>query len=152
MTELHTKALVSLLEEAYEGSKTSFFSDSDKPGLLGTLAGLSAEQASKPLSADGLTTAAHAEHLRWSLANLNSATPGGAWNPDWKASWRVRAVSAEQWDKLRSELSKEYQDFHQTMSSSPIWHSETMMFTGVVASIAHAAYHLGAIRAMLKQL
>lgn len=152
MNESQTKALVSLLEEAYEGSRTSFFTDSNKPGLLGTLAGLSAEQASRPLSAHGLTIAAHAEHLRWSLANLNNATRGGAWNPDWQASWLVREVSQEQWDKLRRELGQEYQSFHQTLSSNPAWHSEPMMFTGVVASIAHAAYHLGAIRAMMKGL
>jgi hypothetical protein len=143
------KSLSGLLEEAYEGADSSFFSDGKKGGLLGTLEHLSAEQASRPIVADGLTIAAHAEHLRWSLANLNATTRGAAWNPNWAESWRVRKVDPAEWDALRSGLHHEYESTRETIRGLNTERLEPMMFTGVVATIAHAAYHLGAIRATL---
>jgi hypothetical protein len=147
-----TKSLSGLLQEAYEGADSSFFSDAEKGGLLRTLSELSAEQASRPIVADGLTVAAHAEHLRWSLANLNATTRGAAWNPNWAESWRVRQVDPTEWDALRSKLRHEYETTLEAMRSLDAAHLEPMMFTGVVATIAHAAYHLGAIRATLNAL
>ncbi len=145
-------SLRGLLQEAYEGTDSSFFSDSKKGGLLKTLSELTAEQASRPIVADGLTVAAHAEHLRWSLANVNATAKGIAWNPNWSESWRLRQVDAAQWDALRSGLRHEYEMTRETMQHLDTVRLEPMMFTGVVATIAHAAYHLGAIRATLNAL
>jgi hypothetical protein len=142
-------SLRGLLQEAYEGTNSSFFSDAEKGGLFRTLDGLSAEQASRSVAADGLTVAAHAEHLRWSLANVNATARGAAWNPNWAESWRVRQVDPAQWDALRSGLRHEYQATRETMQSLDTARLEPMMFTGIIATIAHAAYHLGAIRATL---
>jgi hypothetical protein len=146
------KSLSGLFQEAYEGTNSSFFSDSDKGGLFRTLDQLSAEQASQSIVSDGVTIAAHAEHLRWSLANLNATTKGVAWNPNWAESWRTRQVDTAQWDALRSGLRHEYETTRETMQHLDTTHLEPMMFTGVVATIAHAAYHLGAIRATLNVL
>jgi hypothetical protein len=144
------KSLSGLLQEAYEGADSSFFSDAEKGGLLGTLEHLSVEQASQPSVAGGLSIAAHAEHLRWSLANLNATTRGAAWNPNWSESWVVREVDQAAWDALRSGLRQEYETTRETMRSLDPAHLEGMMFTGIVATIAHGAYHLGAIRVMSK--
>jgi hypothetical protein len=146
------KSLLGLFQEAYEGTNSSFFSDSDKGGLFKTLEDLSAEQASRPVVADGLSVAAHAEHLRWSLANLNAAASGSVWNPNWSESWRVRQVDSAAWDMLRSALRHEYETTRETLQHLDATRLEPMMFTGAVASIAHAAYHLGAIRATLNTL
>lgn len=143
-------ALVGLFREAYDGTDSSFFSDGGKGSLLGTLTGLSAEQASRPVTVDGLTIAAHAEHLRWSLANLNAAAKGAPWNPDWSSSWLVRHVDASAWDALRSALQHEYEATLEFMGGLDVGSLGPMMFSGTVATIAHAAYHLGAIRASLK--
>lgn len=120
--------------------------------MLPLLDGLSAEQASSPVAEDGMTVAAHVEHLRWSLANVNATVAGAAWNPNWAESWRVRGVNPTEWDALRGGLRYEYQAFHQTMKINTGWWSDPMMFTGVAATVAHAAYHLGAMRTMLKTL
>jgi hypothetical protein len=144
--------LVGLLEEAYEGKVQSFFRDGDKGGVLPLLDGLSAEQASSPVAADGMTMAAHAEHLRWSLANVNATVAGAAWNPNWAESWRVRAVSSAEWDTLRTSTRLEFERFRNTMKTSQTWWADPMMFSGVAATIAHAAYHLGAMRTMMKAL
>jgi hypothetical protein len=146
------KSLLGLFQEAYEGTNSSFFSDSDKGGLFKTVENLRAEQASRPVVADGLSVAAHAEHLRWSLANLNAAASGSVWNPNWSESWRVRQVDSAAWDMLRSALRHEYETTRETLQHLDATRLEPMMFTGAVASIAHAAYHLGAIRATLNAL
>lgn len=149
-SEEMVNSLSGLLQEAYGGADSSFFSDAEKGGLLGTLGELTAEQASRPVVVDSLTIAAHAEHLRWSLANLNATANGAPWNPDWAESWRVRQVDPAEWEALRSALRREYATTLETMRSLGAPDLEPMMFTGAVATIAHAAYHLGAIRATLK--
>ena len=145
-------SLMGLFTEAYEGANSSFFSDGGKGGLLGTLDKLSASLASSPIAPDGLTIAAHAEHLRWSLANLNATVEGAPWNPDWSESWRVRQLDPAAWDELRADLRREYEATLETMRNLDLAHLEPMIFTGVVATIAHGAYHLGAIRAALNAL
>ncbi len=142
-------SLAGLFTEAYEGADSSFFSDGGKGGLLGTLDGLTAAAASLSAAPDGLTIAAHAEHLRWSLANLNATVKGAPWNPNWSESWRVRQLDPAAWDDLRADLRREYRVTLETMRNLDLAHLEPMIFTGVVATIAHGAYHLGAIRATL---
>lgn len=143
------EAMLTLLEEAYQGSNPSFFSDSDKGGVLGALEGISAGEASQAPTSSPTTLAAQAEHLRWSLANVNAVTAGGEWNPNWSESWRVHSVSPEEWDELRARLRREYQRLRRSVEANRDW-SDSTILTGMIATVAHAAYHLGAIRQMLK--
>jgi hypothetical protein len=145
-----------LLSEAYEGvdpGKPVWFSDSgEHSGMFRTLERVSAETASKPLLEGGTTIAAHAEHLRWSLALTNAFARGEApAKMDWAESWTVKNVDSSAWEDLKTRLQAEYQTVVTHMPPQPDL-SNPMFVTSAVAMVAHAAYHLSAMRQMLTVL
>ena len=142
MSQVFTDVIRNLLTEAYTGSSQVWFSDRNT-GLLPMLRGLNAQTAS------GSPIAAHSEHLRWSLASVNAMMRGQRPSMDWAQSWTVQTVSDLEWQQLLEQLNLEYQTLMDTMPSNPDL-SDTMFVTSGVALVAHAAYHLGAIRQMLR--
>ena len=95
----------------------------------------------------GATIAAHAQHLRYGLSLMNRwAAKGG--NPfadaRWDEAWAVSGVTEDQWHGIRTGLRSEAAGWTAVLSTprdvSPI------ECAGLVASIAHLAYHVGAIR------
>src|SRR6476620_4913299 len=114
-------------------------------GLLRSLEHLSAEAASaRPTG--GASIAAHAEHLRYGLSLMNRWAAGE--NPfgsaDWSASWRKTTVSEAEWSALRAALTSEA---HRWLEALGVPREVSQVeLNGVVGSIAHLAYHLGAIR------
>lgn len=142
-----------LATEAYEGPQPQgswFTSAGADAGLLGTLADLDAVAASQPGRPGGPSIAAHVEHLRWSLANVNATIRGAEWQPDWSASWSVVSVDESAWKALRKEIEREFADLRSALESEPDVR-DPMMLRGVLALAPHAAYHLGAIRVLVKQ-
>ena len=142
-----------LFSEAYAGPNhdyTWFIDNKPDSGLLGTLSGLSAEDASRP-SPTGSTIAGHAEHLRWSLAITNAMVRGEDPEQDWAESWRVTEVDEGTWDTLRADLKLEYETLHAGMAQQEDF-SDPQMLTGALALVPHAAYHLGAIRQLVNAL
>jgi hypothetical protein len=114
-------------------------------GLLGSLDKLTAQDASVGTSG-GATVAAHVDHLRYGLSLMNRWKPGE--NPfagaDWGASWRKTAVSEKEWQELRTALRTEA---HRWLESIGVPRDVSPIeLNGIVGSIAHLAYHLGAIR------
>ena len=142
MSQVFTEVIRALLTEAFEGSSQVWFSDRDT-GLFSSLQPQSAERA----SSSGI--AAHAEHLRWSLASVNAMMRGERPSMDWKQSWTVNTVTDLEWQQLLEDLKLEYQNLQNNMPPNPDL-SDRMFVTSGVALVAHAAYHLGAIRQMLK--
>lgn len=139
-----------LFTEAYEGSQgrwTWFVNTEPNCGVFGTIEGLTAEQASKPLTQGGRSIAAHVEHLRWSLANVNGVARGKQWNPDWSGSWAVQEVNDQQWDDLRAALRREFDLVLEAIDAAPEF-ADRDMLTGMIAMAPHAAHHLGTIRQM----
>src|SRR6266516_2318852 len=63
---------------------------------------------------------------------------------DWTGSWRKTRVSAVQWKQLRDELANEAHRWLDVLQK-PRDVGQTDL-NGVVASVAHFAYHVGAIR------
>ena len=63
---------------------------------------------------------------------------------DWAASWRRTKVSAEEWATLRDQLRAEVQRWHNALQTPR--EMSAVELNGVIASVAHLAYHLGAIR------
>ena len=114
-------------------------------GLLASLDRLSADAASESRSG-GATIAAHVDHLRYGLSLMNRWVDGA--NPfagaDWAAAWNTTAVDAPEWDRLRRELRLEAEQWLTTLHT-PREVSEVEL-TGMIGSVAHLAYHLGAIR------
>ena len=148
---MHTRdvgnSLSTLFAELTEGAPLSAADMLNRgdPGLLRSLEKLSATAASKP-TGNGSSIAAHDEHLRYGLSLMNRWAAGE--NPfetaDWSVAWRKTRVSAAEWKKLRDEFGGEARRWLAALKE-PREMSETDSNT-VIGSIAHLAYHVGAIR------
>lgn len=144
-----TSAMAGLFSELVNGvpkGAGAFILNSGDAGLLRSLDRLPAEEASRSVNG-GATIAAHAQHLRYGLSLMNRwAREGG--NPfadaTWDAAWKISSVDAASWEEIRTGLRHEASRWQQALSAprdpSPV---ELM---GMMGSIAHLAYHLGAIR------
>ena len=60
------------------------------------------------------------------------------------ASWRRTTVSDGQWAALREQLRDEARRWHKALQTPR--EMSPLELNGVIASVAHLAYHLGAIR------
>lgn len=116
------------------------------PGLLASLDKLSAADASRS-ALGGATIAAHAAHLRFGLSLMNRwATEGG--NPfagaRWYEAWTVTAVDDAQWNGIRDGLRQEVMRWQEALRQPR--EVVDIELSGMVGSVVHLAYHLGAIR------
>jgi hypothetical protein len=96
------------------------------------------------------TIAAHVDHVVYGLSLLNRWAAGES-NPwadaDWDASWRRTTVSDEPWRRLRDELRRAAAAWRKHVAARSDW--DDLAAAGALASAAHTAYHLGAIRQIL---
>lgn len=142
------KTLATLFTEVFEGvapgEEGTWFVQGGE-ALEETLAGLTADQASQRLGAAS-SIAAHAIHMIHYLQMSNAHGRGEAFEADWEASWRQQAVSAEQWADVQAQVIHEKKLILELINEPEL--SDDAVF-GAVANIAHAAYHLGAIRQMV---
>lgn len=139
------------LVEGGNGPSGAFILNSGDVGLMRSLDKLSAADASRSVN-DGATIAAHAQHLRYGLSLMNRwASEGG--NPfadaTWDEAWKTSRVTADAWQEIRSGLRGETQRWLASLRSPR--DVADLELTGMIASIAHLAYHLGAIRQIDKQ-
>jgi hypothetical protein len=137
--------LLAVLREAFEGSKQQWSYFTDGPAdtaLLGTLAKLSASQASQPIA--GSSIAAHLHHVTFGLGASAGWISGDRSSRDWQESWRVKAVDEAAWSQLQQELRKGYKELQQAIESHGA--SSLEAAGGALGALAHIAYHLGAIR------
>lgn len=115
-------------------------------GLLASLDQLAAPAASAT-HGGGVSIAAHVDHLRYGLSLLNRWANGvpPPWpDMDWTASWRKTVVSDAEWRALRDELRREASRWEEALRASrEVTEAEAGWMSG---SVAHLAYHLGAIR------
>ena len=129
----------------------AFMLNSGDIGLLRSLDKLEAADASRS-SHDGATIAAHAQHLRYGLSLMNRwAAEGG--NPfadaKWDEAWKVRGVDPAAWDEIRGGFHQEARRWAEVLRTPR--DVTGVELNGMVASIAHLAYHVGAIRQIDKQ-
>lgn len=142
-----------MIKEAFEGPpvlvKESWFTNTEaNSGILGALEGISAEEAS--ISVDGTTLAAHADHVSYHMWGTNKLlTTGNFPKMDWGESWKIDSVDEEQWQSIQVELTKEYLTLVESLDELE-WNE--LLANEVSGSLAHSAYHLGAIRQMLKRI
>ncbi len=142
-----SNTLPTLFAELIEGAPLTdaYMTNRGDPGLLRSLDKLSATAASK-LTGNGSSIAAHVDHLRYGLSLMNRWAAGE--NPfddaDWSASWRKTRVTAAEWKKLRDDLGAEARRWLAALRT-PREISEPDL-NSVIGSIAHLAYHVGAIR------
>ncbi|MFD6211392.1 hypothetical protein [Peribacillus sp. NPDC060253] len=149
MSETWASSIKTLLKETFEGPGNggSYYTDSrSNTGIFGTLEGLTAEDAS--LSINGSTIAAHSDHTRYYLWVIRTMIRGVDFEKDWDASWTITQVDEEKWSEIRKGLHREYVTLLTEIDTIDLenW------LTNVNATIAHSAYHLGALRQMIKTL
>lgn len=143
------KAVTDLLVELTNGpaSSEAYILNPGDRGLFGSLEGLSAEGASARAPGGGPSIAAHVDHLCYGLELLNRWRRGEK-NPfataDYAASWQRLAVSEPEWRQLRDRLRHEVAAWRTVMVEPLEPHDMTLK--GVLSSVIHLAYHVGAIR------
>ena len=142
-------SLVTLFSELVDGATSpggAFILNSGDAGLLRSLDKITAAQASQSLHG-GATLAAHAEHLYYGLSLMNQwASEGGDPFSDasWEAAWKTTAVDETQWSAIRGRLRDVARRWSQALSAPR--QVERAELNGMIGSIAHLAYHLGAMR------
>lgn len=144
-----TNNLFSLLKEFFESPQPTGAACLDKKtGLFDTLSFLSAEQVSKRID-EAPSIAAHCEHVRFYnnllLSDLKGETIGKV---DWKQTWLLQTVSEDEWQKLKDKLRSQYQELMTLLESVDTWDDDKVGIP--MAVLAHTAYHLGAIRQLLR--
>ena len=135
-----------LLEGVPDDQYTWVTSGGREGGAYGTLADVTAEEASRDVN--GTTLAAHAYHMFWAIERANkyfAGQPGGSWDE----SWAVHRVTPEDWDELRAEFRRAGDRLLANAAAKQDWRAEGAAH-GAIASYGHAAYHLGALRQLKK--
>jgi hypothetical protein len=146
--ELFKKTVDSLTAEAFSDVKGAYLDP--KTSLAETLAPVSAEEASHPISGKGTTVAGHVAHIRFYLDVLKRYMENTLNEKiDWKQSWLVTSVSESEWDTLRQQLADDYRDIRAYLGEITDWNDEKRL-DGALGIVAHTAFHLGAIRQILR--
>jgi hypothetical protein len=144
-----TESLTTLFSELVNGASEgggAYILNSGDAGLLGSLGKLSAAEASRSVNG-GATIAAHAQHLQYGLSLMNRwASDGG--NPfadaKWDDAWKTSQVNDAQWAEIRAGLRDETGRWLKALATPR--EVPVVALNGMMGSIAHLAYHLGAIR------
>lgn len=154
----YVDGILDILKEAVEGGvpgQGTAFLDGTKAdgsgshGLLTTLATLSAEQASQDVH--GTSIAGQARHTAFHMeVSVRWERDGDRGPFDWKGIFHPAQVSEQEWAELQARVRKAYNELvafaHTQKDKAP----DGDISGGLTGCVAHVAYHLGAIRQMLK--
>ena len=142
--------LFSELVDGLTGRPGGYILNTGDEGLLRSIDKLSAADASRNVN-DGATIAAHAQHLRYGLSLMNEwATDGGNpfANAKWDEAWKIAKVDEPAWKEIRDGLRSETQRWLNILETPR--EAAGVELTGLISTIGHFAYHMGAIRQIHK--
>jgi hypothetical protein len=147
-TDSFKELLFDLFEETFEHVQGIYLDRGTS--LFETLEKISAQEASRPVSARCACIAAQVEHVRFYLRALlerflQQKTSGKI---DWPASWQRKGVTPDEWEALKRELRETHQSVLAAVKSRDVWEGEDDI-GAALAILAHTAYHLGEIRQAL---
>ena len=141
------QAVAALLSEIVDGppADAAFVLNPGDGGLLASLDALSAQAASERPGGRS-SVAAHVDHVRYGLELLNRSARGeDPWqDAHYAASWERQHVDADEWQSLRLALAAEAHAWIGAVREPR--DRDDLPPTATLASLAHIAYHLGAIR------
>ena len=130
-----------------EGASGTFFLEG-RESLITSCREITALQASTRVNHQRATLGAHVFHATYYLSLFNAMIRGEEVQGDWEGSWKRQAFSDEEWEDVAADLEAEYRSakrfFDRQEEVSDKW-----LFADMVANIAHAAFHVGAIRALM---
>jgi hypothetical protein len=137
-------AILEILEETFDTHHGLYLDGGDS--MFETLATISADEASRPVSPSCAAIAAQVNHTTYYLDVLIQELETGAElaNIDWKAAWTIGPVNDEEWNVLVAGLRTSADRTMAVLRAKTSW-SEDDAF-GAVAIAVHTAYHLGEIR------
>lgn len=145
-----TAAVAYLLRETFEGSpegQPSAYLDRGI-GFFTTLDKLSAADVSREFA--GTTIAAQTEHAKFYLDRLCEFIGGRTERVNWEDSWLIETVNDAEWDALRQTVRRSYENLLRCLAAVEDWTEDR---TGMaIGMVAHTAYHLGAIRQIVKSI
>jgi len=142
------KDVLLILRETFEGSpegQGSAYLDR-RIGIFPMLENLSAEQVSREINET--TIAAQTEHAKFYLDRLCEFMNGRTEPVNWEQSWLIETVNDAEWNALREAVRKSYENVLRTFAEIETWNQDNI--GDAIAIIAHTAYHLGAIRQLIK--
>jgi hypothetical protein len=142
--------LFTLLRETFEGpppQTASAYLDQGA-GLLQTVEKISADVASRAAREGGPTIAAHCAHAKFYVSVLRKYVRGSSESVDWGQSWLVQTVGEAEWEALKEELREAYAGVTEELRSLDGWGERSV--GGAMAIVAHTAYHLGAVRQLVR--
>jgi hypothetical protein len=142
------RTLLILLNELADGPapEAAWVLNPEDPGLLRSLDALSAAAASAMRTVGDSSIAAHVDHLQYGFHLLNRWSKGESpfGEADYAQGWRRGTVSEEEWRGSRQRLRAEIDEWRAALQT-PRDLTESDL-TGMVGSVVHLAYHLGALR------
>jgi hypothetical protein len=149
MSEVLQRSLETLFRELIEGpgGGAAWMLNRTDAGLLQSLDKLTASAASAASAAGGASIAAHVDHVRYGLSLLNRWSSGerDPWSTaDWTASWNRSIVTDQEWAALRRAFEAEARTWLSALGA--VRDYSVTELNDVIGSIAHLAYHFGAIR------
>ena len=143
------RPLAALFIELVDGAAAddAYVLNRNDVGLFRSLDQVDAAAASR-LTATGSSIASHVDHVRYGLSLFNRWAAGeNPWaDADWAASWRKTSVSPSEWRRLLDDLRGETSRWACVLAAPR--EVDDVELTGVIASVVHTGYHLGAIRQM----
>ena len=146
------QVLTSLFREIVYGppGDMAFVVNPSDPGLVASLAALPASQASARPNGRS-SVASHVQHLRFGLTLLNKWA-GGDQNAfasaSFEESWSHQQVNDDEWRALRQAFEDQAREWQARLEVPREW--DAMTLSGFVSSVAHTAYHMGAIRQLVR--
>lgn len=151
--DLFKNALITLVSEEFEGipegASGTWFVEG-KEGIFDALETHNAAIASRRPSDECASIADHANHILFAMRGLNCELTGSpAPEGTWTSSWAKQEMNPEEWVETVQGVRHEYGVFKGWLSEVKEWKSEDQV-TAAMTFLAHMAFHLGAIRQILK--
>jgi hypothetical protein len=145
LKERLVKDLLDFFQETFESVQGIYLDRGTS--LFETLDTISAEEASRPVSATCATIAAQVAHVDYYLEILSVYMVGQKpENVDWGHVWKtVSSVSPEEWESSKSRLKQRYE---QVITAFKGLEGDENL-SDALAMVVHTAYHLGEIRQAL---
>ncbi len=157
---MHVEVIPTLIEqfrETFEGEvRPGWCWITDGPpesAVFGTIKRLTADEAFALPVPGARSAAAHVAHLRYALDLTTERLRGENPQADWKSSFDLPDPTAAGWESLNQDLRRAYDAvlaaFEQYRNLPPQeW--VPINLVGLAAMTAHNAYHLGAIRQIVR--
>lgn len=155
LNPLVPKALRTLLTETLlrADRQGAYVINRGEPGFVDTMKSLSAGVVSSHPGDGRKPIVSHANHVLFGLTLVARALDGDLHafdDVDWDEAWKLEQVDDDAWAALVGKLESTARHIIDKAPTTPA--ADEIMFTGLLGVPAHTAYHLGAVRQILREV